>query len=290
MTCCVKSRRRVFIVMSGWNLWKLIEDGEKVEWAIAAVLRGVKDAYAASLYHVIFYIYSAFAYYTKSVMFLIDSRIFCSTCLHPRDVSAPLLPATSHVHVQVEQTRLELLKWIGSKDVHSLTSTFDTDTRRTVLTTAYFFTAAAFKAREIDASPKQESALLSRCFVQKGFLFFAFFSGQGTNEVYFDELQNLYDMYKPFVAPFVQTVTEDVLAPLVSEEASTHYMFGLDVVSWPLGATARPAVPYLASVPALIGLTHWQLVQYFRLVVRHICSLFGCERIGCSFCSVAHCV
>jgi hypothetical protein len=31
------------------------EDGEKVEWAMAAVLRGVKDAYAASLYQVTFF-------------------------------------------------------------------------------------------------------------------------------------------------------------------------------------------------------------------------------------------
>ena len=28
------------------------EDGEKVEWAMAALLRGVIDAYAASLYQV----------------------------------------------------------------------------------------------------------------------------------------------------------------------------------------------------------------------------------------------
>ena len=34
---------------------------------------------------------------------------------HPTDVNAPLLPATSHVRVQVEQTRLELLKWIGKR-------------------------------------------------------------------------------------------------------------------------------------------------------------------------------
>ena len=34
---------------------------------------------------------------------------------HPTDVTAPLLPATSHVRVQVEQTRLELLKWIGKR-------------------------------------------------------------------------------------------------------------------------------------------------------------------------------
>jgi fatty acid synthase subunit alpha len=96
--------------------------------------------------------------------------------------------------------------------------------------------------------------------------------GQGTNEVYFDELQNLFDIYKPFVAPFVQTLTQDVLAPLVAEEVSTHYMFGLDVVSWLSGAVTRPAVPYLASVPIsfpLIGLT--QLVQY--LVVCHVANL-----------------
>ena len=46
------------------------------------------------------------------------------------------------------------------------------------------------------------------------------------------------DIYKPFVAPFVQTLTEDVFAPLVAEEdASSHYMFGLDVAPWLSRAT-----------------------------------------------------
>ena len=161
--------------------------------------------------------------------------------------------------------------YLATKDIHSLTSTFGTNTRRTVLT-AYFLAAAALKTREIDASPKQESALLAAALSKKASVF-ALFGGQGTNEVYFGELQNLYDIYKPFVAPFVQTITEEVLAPLVAEEeASTHYMFGLDVVSWLSGATVRPAVPYLASVPIsfpLIGLT--QLVQY--LVVCHVANL-----------------
>jgi fatty acid synthase subunit beta len=65
--------------------------------------------------------------------------------------------------------------------------------------------------------------------------------------------------------------------PLVAEEeATTHYKFGLDVASesWLSGAAARPAVPYLASVPIsesfpLIGLT--QLVQY--LVVCLVANL-----------------
>ena len=162
--------------------------------------------------------------------------------------------------------------FLARKDIHSLTSTFDTDTRKIVLS-AYFFAVAALKAREIDVSiPKQESALLAAVLSKKASIF-ALFGGQGTNEVYFDELQNLYDIYKPFVAPFVQTLTEDVLVPLVAEEeASTHYTFGLDVLSWLSGAAARPAVPYLASVPIsfpLIGLT--QLVQY--LVVCHVANL-----------------
>jgi fatty acid synthase subunit alpha len=73
--------------------------------------------------------------------------------------------------------------------------------------------------------------------------------------------------------PHSSRLTEDVLVPLVAEEeASTHYKFGLDVASWLSGAAARPAVPYLASVPIsfpLIGLT--QLVQY--LVVCLVANL-----------------
>ena len=82
------------------------------------------------------------------------------------------------------------------------------------------------------------------------------------------------------MAPFVETLTKDILAPLVAEEkASTHYTFGLDVLSWLSGAAARPAVSYLASVPVsfpLIRLT--QLVQY--LVVCHVANLTPGELRG----------
>jgi len=163
--------------------------------------------------------------------------------------------------------------YLATKDIHSLASTFDTQTRKTVLS-AYFYALAVLKEQEIDGPiPEQpESALLTAALSKKASVF-ALFGGQGTNEVYFDELQNLHDIYTPFVAPFVQTLTNDVLAPLAAEEeASTYYTFGLDAVSWLSGAIARPAVPYLASVPVsfpLIGLT--QLVQY--LVVCHVANL-----------------
>ena len=78
--------------------------------------------------------------------------------------------------------------YLATKDIHSLTSIFDTDTRKTVLS-AYFLAVAALKAQEIDISiPKQESALLSAVLSKKASIF-ALFGGQGTNEVYFDELQ-----------------------------------------------------------------------------------------------------
>jgi hypothetical protein len=58
---------------------------------------------------------------------------------------------------------------------------------------AYFLAAAALKALEFNASPKQESALLAAALSKKASVFALFqVGGQGTNEVYFDELQNLY--------------------------------------------------------------------------------------------------
>ncbi|KAF8155388.1 hypothetical protein B0H34DRAFT_798582 [Crassisporium funariophilum] len=71
------------------------EDGERVEWVMAAVLRGVREPHAANLYQT-----------------LVSSILLRP---HPTEVNAPMLSATSHIRVQVEQTRLELLKWIGKR-------------------------------------------------------------------------------------------------------------------------------------------------------------------------------
>ena len=71
--------------------------------------------------------------------------------------------------------------YLATKDVHSLTSTFDTDTRKTVLS-AYFLAVATLKMRQVDASiPKQESALqvLAAALSKKSSVF-ALFCGQGT--------------------------------------------------------------------------------------------------------------
>jgi hypothetical protein len=46
------------------------EDGEKVEWAMAAVLRGVKDAYATSLYQVCFIYFRFILYFTNKYFYI----------------------------------------------------------------------------------------------------------------------------------------------------------------------------------------------------------------------------
>ncbi|KAF6759889.1 fatty acid synthetase alpha subunit [Ephemerocybe angulata] len=162
--------------------------------------------------------------------------------------------------------------YLATEDVHSLAATYSTETRKLVLS-AYFSAVGTLQARGVEAIPQQpESALLSAASSGKASIF-ALFGGQGTNEVYLDELQGFYDIYRPFVESFLKSVTTDVLIPLAEEENdSTFYTHGLDVVSWLSGATPRPPVAYTASVPIsfpLIGLT--QLVQY--LVVCRVAGI-----------------
>ncbi|EIW51495.1 uncharacterized protein TRAVEDRAFT_41081 [Trametes versicolor FP-101664 SS1] len=117
---------------------------------------------------------------------------------------------------------------------------------------------------QVSAIPYGPSSALLSAVKRRDASVYALFGGQGTNEVYFDELQTLYDIYKPYVSQFLTNVTRDILIPLVEEsEEDTYYTHGLDVISWLTGASPRPPVSYLATIPIsfpLIGLT--QLTQY----------------------------
>ena len=70
-------------------------------------------------------------------------------------------------------------------------------------------------------------------------------------KVYFNE--SLYDIYKPYMAPLISTVTDKILKHLApAREATSFYAYGLDVSSL-AGTKPRPSIPYLAF--PLIGLT-----------------------------------
>ncbi|KAJ7762020.1 fatty acid synthase [Mycena maculata] len=153
--------------------------------------------------------------------------------------------------------------YLLTKDIHSLAASYDTEVRKAVLTSYFLALATLRESKVADLPSGPHPALLTAVAAKKASVF-ALFGGQGTNEVYFDELQSLYDIYKPFVASFLATITNDALIPLAAaQESTTHYTFGLDVASWLSGAVPRPSTAYLASVPIsfpLIGLT--QLIQY----------------------------
>ncbi|KDQ57051.1 hypothetical protein JAAARDRAFT_35647 [Jaapia argillacea MUCL 33604] len=153
--------------------------------------------------------------------------------------------------------------YLSTHDIHSVVSDFDTDSRKIVLT-AYFEAIAALEALKVKDIPRPPpSSLLSAAQEGKAKVY-AIFGGQGTNEVYFDELQTLYDVYKPFVAPFLTDLTQKVLLPLVNAHAgSPHFNHGLDIISWLNGSVPRAPLAYFSSVPIsipLIGVT--QLTQY----------------------------
>ena len=151
--------------------------------------------------------------------------------------------------------------YLSSKDVHTLTSTFDLDVRRTVIS-SYFKALAKLESSGITDIPRQPPSALLAAAKDADASIYAVFGGQGTNEVYFDELQNLYDLYTPYVEPFIQTVADELFAPLI-RASSSSYDHGLDVSSWLSGSAPRPPVSYLASVAVsfpVIGLT--QLTQY----------------------------
>ncbi|GBE87869.1 fatty acid synthase [Sparassis crispa] len=161
--------------------------------------------------------------------------------------------------------------YLSHQDVHTVAASFDTDTREAILA-AYFRAVCSLEEKKGGDVPQQPTPALLSAAAQKDASVYAIFGGQGTNEVYFDELQSLYDIYKPYVASFLETVTRDVLVPLASASESTYYAYGLDAISWLTGAAPRPPTAYLATVPVsfpLIGLT--QLTQY--LIVCRVAKL-----------------
>ena len=160
---------------------------------------------------------------------------------------------------------------LAEQDIHHVSASFDADVRKTVLA-AYYFAVATLEEKQISAPRAPASALLHAAEQGEAGIY-ALFGGQGTNEVYMDELQGLYDTYTPYVEPFVADMVNIVLVPLAAKwESTNYYGYGLDVLSWLSSASARPPVPYLASIPVsypLIALT--QLVQY--LIVCRVANL-----------------
>ncbi|TIB03399.1 hypothetical protein E3P94_00662 [Wallemia ichthyophaga] len=157
-------------------------------------------------------------------------------------------------------------------DVHNLTAKLDAELRKLVLS-AFFKSRAALEAAGLETPQSPPSALIQQS-IQGNANVYALFGGQGANEVYFDELQNLFDIYQPYVEDFLTESSKTLidLAKNASNNGSVYYSQSIDPVGWLKNSSSRPSVAYLASIPLslpLIGLT--QLVQY--LAFASACSL-----------------
>ncbi|KAI0067274.1 fatty acid synthase [Artomyces pyxidatus] len=148
-------------------------------------------------------------------------------------------------------------------DLHSLVASFDVDTRKSVLS-SFYSAYATLQVFDVPGIPALATPSLFTGTKDGNTSVYAIFGGQGINEVYFDELQSLFDIYRPFVEASLTVVVDQILKPLASAHTtSSYYAHGLDVLAWLTGSVPRPPIAYLASVPVsfpLIGLT--QFTQY----------------------------
>ena len=80
--------------------------------------------------------------------------------------------------------------YLTSQDVHVIAASFDTEVRKTVLA-SYFQALAALEAKNVSDIPRAPASALLSAATRGDASIYALFGGQGTNEVYFDELQNL---------------------------------------------------------------------------------------------------
>ncbi|KAF8753393.1 fatty acid synthase [Rhizoctonia solani] len=139
---------------------------------------------------------------------------------------------SAHARVQVLQaiTGHFTSTFLSKRDIHSIAATFDPD---------------------VHMSPASPICTLRGSCVGKAEIY-ALFGGQGTNEVYFDELRSLYEIYRPYVYEYISKMTQSVLVPLANsayEKNLTYYIHGLDVLGWLDGSVPVPPIEYLASVP-----------------------------------------
>ncbi|KAF8271214.1 fatty acid synthase [Lactarius quietus] len=184
---------------------------------------------------------------------------------------AVLLKAVSHFTITL----------LTDIDIHSLVASYEHEARKKVLS-AFYVAHAILVKYNVEGTPKLATpSLLAEALSGRASVF-ALFGGQGINEVYFDELQTLFDTYRPFVESFLRATVDEVLQPLASTaQDTTFYEHGMNVISWLTGESPRPPVAYLASVPVsfpLIGLT--QFTQYLVALACPAFRLRSCPHVS----------
>jgi hypothetical protein len=115
---------------------------------------------------------------------------------------------------------------------------------------AFYVARAILVEYDVEGTPKLVAtpSLLAEALSGHASIF-ALFGGQGINEIYFDELQTLFDTYRPFVEPFLASIIDKVLQPLASaSQGNSFYEHGVNVISWLSGSAPLPPASFLENV------------------------------------------
>lgn len=86
------------------------EDGERVEWVMEALRRGMSEKNAAALYQVRLVYFFEPSREAEDIHQTVVSSVLIRP--HPSQPDAPMLSSTSHIRVQAEQTRLDIVRWL----------------------------------------------------------------------------------------------------------------------------------------------------------------------------------
>jgi fatty acid synthase subunit alpha len=133
-------------------------------------------------------------------------------------------------------------------DIHSLVASYEHEARKEILS-AFYLARAALVEYDVEGTPKLAAPSLLADAPGRASIF-ALFGGQRINEVYFDDLQALFDPYRPLVEPFLASIIDEVLQPLASaSQGTSFYEHGLNDISWLTGAVPPHVFDHFASVP-----------------------------------------
>ncbi|MCJ1351418.1 MAG: beta subunit of fatty acid synthetase [Icmadophila ericetorum] len=149
--------------------------------------------------------------------------------------------------------------FLHGNDVHALAANLPGITQKKLLVVQSYY--AARKAVNRPMRP-HFPALLRTAGDDEASLY-AIFGGQGNIEEYFEELREVYRIYRPFVEGLVSKAAQLLRKLSRAPTAEKMYPKGLDVMQWLQSKESQPDTDYLVSAPVsfpLIGLV--QLAHY----------------------------
>ena len=94
-------------------------------------------------------------------------------------------------------------------DIHSLIASYEHKVRMKVLST-FYVACTILMEYAVEGTPKLTTPFLLAETLSGCTSIFALFGGQGINEIYFNELQTLFNTYRPLVEPFLASVIDEV--------------------------------------------------------------------------------